>query len=828
MIISVNWLKKYTDIDLPVEELVELIGSRIVEVESVTSLTDKYKDTVVVRVEECSPIPDTDHLNATKIDDGGLIKNVERDNKGLVSVVCGAPNIHAGMLVVWLPPNSVVPDSYNDKEPFVLQSKELRGVMSNGMIASAKELDLYDEHSGILEVDENVKPGAKFADVYDLNDYLLDIENKSLTHRPDMFGIIGFAREIAAIQDKTFVTPEWLAETNPEYKKIKPTIDNLNIKIESSGICERYQVVVMSDANAGLKSPLWVQTLLSRVGVRPVNAVVDVTNYLMMLTGQPLHAFDYDKLIKISGGKPEIEVRLGLDGEKLELLDGRTINVSVEDILITAGGKPVGLAGAMGGANTAIDDTTKNIIIESATFNLYSLRSTQMRHGIFSEAVTRFTKGQPAALTAPVLSSAIELLEEWSGAKRVSEVVDSNNASGEDKPITIKTSRLNSILGTSMSIGEIESTLRMVEFACLDVDHDTLKVAAPYWRSDIHITEDVVEEVGRIKGFDSILPTLPVRDSSAVMPSGYDRFKYKLRQILSETGASEVLTYSFVHGDILLKSGQSIKNSYRITNSISPDLQYYRQSLMPSLLNLVHPNIKKGFDNFALFEINKVHPKSSGLTDESVPVELDSISLVIAGKNNIKSSPYYRAKSIVDYLQLKLGISLVFEKIVDIDDVELAPFEPKRSGIIRSEDGVKIGYVGEFKTIVKKNFKLVDNAAGFELSLSELFQTVASKQPDYIPSSKYPSVERDLCFQVGDKIQYSDLYNLVVGSCTREDISSVIEPIDVYQPAESSTRNITLRIKLTSNSRTLTGDEAKVIVDDIANRASKELSAKMI
>jgi len=828
MIISVNWLKKYTDIDLPIEELVSLIGSRIVEVESVTNLTDKYKDVIVVRVEECAPIPDTDHLNATKINDGGLIKDIERDDKGFVSVVCGAPNIHAGMLVAWLPPISTVPESYGDREPFVLQSKKLRGVMSNGMIASAKELDLYDEHDGILEVDQEVEPGVKFSDVYNLDDYLLDIENKSLTHRPDMFGIIGFAREVAAIQDKDFLTPEWLAETVPECKKITTTIENLNVSIESSDICKRYQAVVMSGADASLKSPLWVQTLLSRVGVRPVNAVVDVTNYLMMLTGQPLHAFDYDKLVKVSGGKPEIEVRLGHDGEKLKLLDGSTIDISIEDILITAGGSPIGLAGAMGGANTAIDEDTKKIIIESATFNLYSLRSTQMRHGIFSEAVTRFTKGQPAELTAPVLASAVELLEEWSGAKRVSELTDTDNVRNKSSSISLKISHLNGMLGTSMSLDEVESTLRMVEFACLGVDHDTLKIAAPYWRSDIHIPEEVIEEVGRIKGFDSILPTLPERDSSAIMPSDYDRFRYRMRQILSEAGANEVLTYSFIHGDLIQKSGQLIENSYRITNSISPELQYYRQSLAPSLISLVHPNIKKGFDDFALFEINKVHPRSLGLTEESVPVELDSVSLVVASKSDSATSPYYRAKRIVEYLQLKLGINLVFEKVINNDDISFAPFEPKRSALVSTVDGTKLGYVGEFKSKVKKNFKLVDNSAGFELELSRLFEAVENRQPSYSPSSRYPSIERDLCFQVSDKVQYSDIYNLVEESCKRDSITTVIEPIDIYQPLDSSTRNITLRIRLTSNDRTLTGDEAKGIIDDIAKRADEELSTKII
>ncbi len=828
MIISVNWLKKYTDIDLSIDELVEVIGSRIVEIESVTDLGAKYKDVIIVRVDQCAPLPDTDHLNATKIDDGGYLKDVERDEKGLISVVCGASNIKAGMLVAWLPPSSIVPDSFNDIEPFVLQPKMLRGVMSNGMIASAKELDLYDDHTGILEIDKEVEPGTKFADAYELNDYLLDIENKSLTHRPDMFGIIGFAREVAAIQNKAFVTPDWLAEVVPEYNKIKPTVTNLTVRVESSQICDRYQAVVLSGADASRKSPLEIQTLLARVGVRPINAVVDVTNYLMMLTGQPLHAFDYDKLVSVSGGKPDISVRLANKNDRLTLLDGREIELSVEDILITAGDVPVGLAGAMGGANTAIDDKTQNIIVESATFNLYSLRATQMRHGIFSEAVTRFTKGQPADLTAPVLASAIELIGAWSGAEMISEVIDSRTKDSDNISIILSTSRVNSVLGADMSTDDIENTLRLVEFACVNETPNSLVVAAPYWRSDIHITEDLIEEVGRIKGFDSIIPTLPERDSSAVMPSSYDKFRYQLRQILAGAGASEVLTYSFVHGDIIEKSGQSIANSYRITNSLSPDLQYYRQSLLPSLINLVHPNIKKGFGDFALFEINKVHPKSLGLTDESVPIEHDSVGLVIASKNVGVGSPYYRAKAIVEYLQAMLGLQLLFETIDSSDNVVQKPLEAKRSSLVRLMDGQIVGFVGEFNTRVKKNFKLVDNVAGFELDLKLLFDAVQSLKPSYRPLSKYPSVERDICFKVDPKTSYNELYSLVELICAGGNLNYSISPVDIYQQDAEMSRNITLRLKLTSDTKTLTGDEVREIIDRISIEADKRLSAKVI
>ena len=208
MIVSVNWLKKFADIELPIDELATLIGARLVEIEEVIDLGAKYKDVVVAKVVEAAPVPDSDHLNLCKIDDGGKVKNVERDENGLIQVVCGAPNVRVGLFIAWLPPKTVVPETYGDDEPFVLGARKLRGFMSNGMIASARELDLWDEHDGILEIDVDARPGDSFAKLYELDDYLLDIENKSLTHRPDCFGLIGLAREIAAIQGNEFKTPD--------------------------------------------------------------------------------------------------------------------------------------------------------------------------------------------------------------------------------------------------------------------------------------------------------------------------------------------------------------------------------------------------------------------------------------------------------------------------------------------------------------------------------------------------------------------------------------------------------------------------------------------
>ena len=830
MIISLNWLKKFIDINVPIDELTTLIGARLVEIEETVDLGAKYKDALIVKVVEASVLEGSDHLNITKIDDGQVVSDIERDENGLIQVVCGAPNIAAGQLVVWLPPNSIVPETFGKADPFILGARKLRGVISNGMIASCRELDLSDEHEGILELQLDVKPGTSFAEAFELDDTLLDIANKSLTHRPDCFGIVGFAREVAAIQGMSFKSPDWLDNLllnniNNDVEQVK-----LTTVIDNSELSDRYLAVVMSVTGDNKKSPLQAGTYLSRVGVRPISAIVDVTNYLMMLTGQPLHAFDYDKLIALNSDKAEIHVRSGRDKEKLELLDGRTIELTTDDIVIASGDVAIGLAGAMGGASTAIDSNTKNIIIESATFNLYNLRSTQMRHGIFSEAITRFTKGQPAELSAPVLSAAIHLMKEWASAKVISSIAESYPGKVDEPSIEIDVAKINDILGSTFVTKDVVDTLQNVGFKVEILDSGAIKTTAPYWRADIHIVEDIIEEIGRLNGFDNINPVLPKRDFTAVRPTDFDDFRRKLRQVLVRSGANEVLTYNFIHGNILQKAGQKIENSYRITNSISPDLQYYRQTISPSLLGLVHSNIKQGYDNFALFEVNKSHQKSDGMTNENVPVESDMLALVVASKNNRSGSAYYQSKRIFDYLRGAFGVELVY-KPFDKESVDpiCTPFEYRRSAqILNKKTGVFIGVVGEYKKSVTKEFKLPEYASGFEIKTSELFSSIVGAGATYKPLSRYPASERDICFQVTKDTSYSQIIDAINRALENINLENSISPVDIYQTDNVATKNITVRVRLTSHDHTLNGEEVTNVINSIITSVVQATKALII
>jgi len=828
MIISVNWLKKFTDIDVSIDELTELIGARLVEIESVENLGEKYKDVIVVKVVECSPVPDSDHLNLTKIDDGGRAQNVERDENGLVQVVCGASNVTAGMLAAWLPPESIVPETFNDKEPFVLGARSLRGFMSNGMLASAKELDLYEDHSGIVAIDKDAAPGTGFAELYELDDYLLDIENKSLTHRPDAFGIIGFAREVAGIQGKEFRTPEWLQDLNPTYIA-DGSVENPTVTIDDPELSDRFQAIVLSGVNESAQSPIEIQTYLARSGVRPISAIVDVTNYMMLLAGRPLHAYDYDKFLAVGNGKADIHVRSGRAGETLNLLDGRVLELSEDDIVVAAGETAVGLAGAMGGAETEIDSNTKRILLEAATFNLYKLRAVQMRHGVFTEAITRLTKGLPGALGAPVLAEAAKMMGQFANAQPASDIADAYPGKHDPVVVTLQESVVNAVLGTQFTAADIKDLLENVEFS-VTVEGSDVAVTVPYWRNDIHIAEDIVEEIGRLSGYDSINTVLPRRDFTAVRPEAFDALRTKLRSLLVRAGANEVLTYNFIHGDVMRKAGQNPDTAYRLTNSISPDLQYYRQSITPSLLVNLHPNVKAGYDHFVLFEMNKFHTKILPVTEEGVPKELDGLAFVVTTGKKAKGAAYYEAKQYLDYIATELGLEFAYEPLeADASYPVTDPYEPLRSARVwDAKTRERIGVIGEFKRSVQKAFKLSDNTAGFEIAPRGLLKLIEKFESNYEPLSKYPSTDRDICFQVESGVSYDQVYSAAKQALADANVHTSVAPLDIYQPESGESKNITLRITLGAYDRTLTGDEVHTIMAEVTEKVTAATHGKVV
>ena len=838
MKVSLNLIKQLINFELPpVDELVARVNQQLGGVEEVIDLKAKYGGARIVRVVECVKHPDADRLSVTKIDDGGAVADVPRDEDGLVQVVCGAPNVHADMWAIWLPPKSTVPASFDDDEPFVLDARPLRGVLSQGMLAAADELDIGTDHEGIVEITEHDIPagvelqvGAIFAEMFGLDDYVLDIENKMFTHRPDCFGQLGVAREIAGIFHQQFTSPDWY-KSEQQFTGAEGL--DLTVANDAPELVPRFMAVAIRDVTVG-PSPLWLQCQLVAMGGKPINNIVDATNYIMLMTAQPTHAYDYDKL---RGHK--LEARMARDGEKVSLLNGKEYELTTDDIVIADGEGVIGLAGIMGGTDTEVSSDTKNIVLECANFDMYALRRTAMRHGIFTDALTRFNKGQSPLQNAAVLKQLMSMV----GGVQASEVFDLKQFSDElddyfDGKYTpantdINSKFINERLGLDLSGDDICDLLNNVEIKSHGPEEelDYICIQSPFWRTDLELPEDIVEEVGRLYGFDKLPRQLPMRSIKPAPRNPRRQLKQAIRQSLSRAGANEVLTYSFVHEHVLKNAEQDPSRAYRLSNALSPDLQYYRTSVLPSLLDKVHANIKAGHDEFMLFEIGKVHDKELPLTDENLPSEQTFVDGVYASKKPRAGAPFYKARKLVDRLLADLNVEADFVKIVESDADVPAPFDGQRSAWIVAKNGDKLGIVGELSQTVRRNFKLPDYTAAFSLDIEKLQDNLAeNREYNYRPLSRYPSTTRDISLKMQSAVDYASVY-----ACAEEvakkhrELQISITPIAIYQPKDDdSTKTVTLSVKFTSAERTLADKDTAPIIEEIAAMAAEEFDAAQV
>ena len=832
MKVSLNWVKKFTNVNLSIEELVQKIGSQLGAIEEVIDLGSRYQGIVVAKVVSCKKHADADKLHVCLIDDGGVTKNVERDKLGYVQVVCGAPNVREGLLVAWLPPGSTVPETF-ENEPFVLESRKLRGIVSNGMLASAKELAIGDGHEGILEIDIDAKVGQAFADAYDLNDFIIDIENKMFTHRPDLFGQLGVAREIAGICDNEFVSPSWY------FKPIKIDVKQPSMPISVINECpelvKRFMAVSMSEITVK-PSPIIFQSYLSRVGIRPINNIVDITNYVMMLTSQPLHAYDYDKVKSLSDETPTLIVRQSIKGEKLNILGGKEVEFSEPAVVIASHKSLIGIGGVIGGADTEVDENTKSIILECANFDMYDIRRTSMRYGIFTDAVTRFNKGQSPLQNSQIISIAISMINDMSGGKVTSQIIDDNHVPVLSQQrnslypdIDVNEEFINSRLGLDFTNEKITELLKNVEF---DVKGEKLiSIKAPYWRTDIEQPEDIVEEIGRLYGFDNLPIELPKRLINPAKNNKNILLKHDIRTILANYGANEFLTYSFVHGNLLEKVGQDKTHAYELSNAISPSLQYFRLSLTPSLLDKVHANHKAGYSEFAVFEIGKGHNILSKLDADGVPSEYNLLALVFSSNNKLdkkNGAAYFKARSYLDNLAKKIGILIRYEIIKEEQNEQIfKPFDINRSAFVIAGDNQVVGIIGEYKRSVIQKLKLPINSAGFEINLDKLWGSFGSNL-NYRPLPKFPKVEQDISLKVASNITYYELFECIKTALdSKKPTGSVVNlfPLDIYQSEDCEYKHMTWRLQICSYVDTLKNEYVNDLLDEIADRALQKFKA---
>ncbi len=836
MRVPVKLIADLVNFRLPsVSDLTDSIGSKLGEVDNVIDLAQKYQDAVIVKVIECHKIDQSDHLNLCLVDDNHFFSNVDRTTSGFIQVVCGASNVKPGLLTVWLPPNTIVPNTFEGKQ-FKLSSKVLMNNMSHGMLASLKELDISDNHDGIIELSNDHQPGDKFAEKYGLNDQVIVIENKMFTHRPDCFGVLGVAREVSGILNQPFISPDWYKNTD-HLLETETTNPDLVIDNQIPDLVPVFKAIIID--NVTIKpSPLWLQIELQKLGVRPISNVVDITNYIMFLTGQPLHAYDYNKLKQKSKNDiAELIVRKSVSNEALTLLNGKVLKLDDEAIVIATSNGIAGLGGVMGGLETIVDQTTTKIVLEAATFDMYSIRKTSMKYGLFSDAVTRYTKGQSPFQIDFVLSYATKMIHDIISGCNFNKIISAKSKDlSSNSDIDLSTEDINRLLGSQLSTDDVGRILSNVEFE-VEFKNDILKIRSPYWRTDICLKEDIIEEVGRLYGYDLIDKKSLVRSIKPINKNQEFEINNQIRSFMVARGASELLNYSFVSQKLISNFKQNIADAYRVTNATSPDFEYYRLGLTASLLDKVHSNIKLGFDRFVIYELGRIHSKKLGLNNSAgdVPNYSRRFSMVYAMNDKISKgivgSSYFWAKKYLDDLFKLYNLKVEYRDITSANLIfkdDIKAYDSGRSASIYLY-GQCYGLIGEYEGSVEKAFKLPKFAVGFELDMA-IFNN-HELISDYRAISKFPAIYRDLCFNIDCSTSYSELFN-ELRSCIDHNINQTTDyslvPLDIFSKNLNGQKHVTFRLQISDQQQTLNDQLVNQIVDQISADILSNIGAQLI
>jgi len=847
MKISLNQIRKYTEIKLSEEDLIDRIKSGLGEVEHVLDLAKKYKGVLVGQIKEQTDHPKSEKLKVYQVDIGSET----------VQVLAGGPKLKVGDKIAYLTVDSIIPHNASpSKFDGKITKAKLGGVESNGMLASARELDYSNNHEEVMILETDAKAGTPLTEALGLDDKMIDIENKALTNRPDLFGHIGIAREVAGLQGIQYTTPEWYTDTSINRPTpLDATVEansreTLPISVENNAqaLCYRYMLVAIKDITIK-PSPLWLQTELVKAGMRPVNNIVDITNYMMIDAAQPMHAFDYDKVIQKDPNAKDsahIVIRPSKKGETMTTLDGKTQTLDDSVITICDSTNPIAIGGVMGGLDTEISDETKNILLEVATFDMYSIRRTSMKLGLASDAVARYARGQDPNQCESTMYKAIKMIEELTGGKLASNIIDNYPIRIEPWDIEVSVERLNLHLGTDLTKSKIVELLEKIELYTINNEKkpDEIIIKIPTYRRDLRIREDVHEDIARLIGYENIKLTYPNRSVSPAANNPLFELRHHLRTINQQLGANEILTYNFVKGDTYKKLGLSTDNMYHLINSLSPELEYMRTILTPSILNKVSANIKKGYEHFALYEINKSHNQID-LDNEKLPIEFNNLALVITddkkgNKLNQYGSPYYLARHYLSELLDTLGISSVaYRNISEVDEKSLPTwmqlalplYNKNRTAIVsvsKNEDIVYLGFIGEYNNQAHKLYKLPIYTSGYEINLDS-FINLVDKDSKYVEPSRYPATHNDLTFKVPVSTAIGKIQDSIIEGLSDHGRQITVEIVDIYQPENNHLiKNVTFRIKIQSSKKTLESDEVKYILSSVTADIKDKFGAEIV
>ncbi len=726
-----------------------------------------------------------------------------------MTVVCGAPNLNVGDKVVFAQVGARLVDGHSG-ELIQLKPAKIRSVLSEGMICSEKELGISGSHEGIVVLPFDAPVGTSLFEY--LGDTILDIDITS--NRPDCLSVIGIAREVAALTKRKFSVP------SVDYVELGDAIGSLaSIRIADPDLCPRYCASLLTGVKVA-PSPQWMQQRLLACGMRPISNVVDVTNYVMMEYGQPLHAFDFNAL-----RGQQIIVRRAKDGEVIITLDGteRTLNSNM--LLISDKERAVAVAGVMGGSDTEVTDTTTTVLIESANFNRTTVHSGSIALKLVSEASLRFEKGLSPELAMVALKRATQLMQELTGAKVAKGIFDVYPGKQEIKSILLPVSEIKRLLGVEMGVSDIIEALGLLGFSCSSKEpsHE-LNVDVPWWRTDIICKSDLVEEVARVYGYENIPTTM----LSSSLPSheviSIPKMRSKIRTVMVSCGFQEILTYSLTNEEAIKKISPQLNpigaRPLKVTNPMSRELECLRTTLRSGVLATLSRNQRYQQRNYRLFELGKTFIPKQG----TLPQEKEILCAVLTGlqgeifwQSNAEPVDFFAAKGVAETLLSKLGLAVTFLPGND------EGFCPGKNAIITIGNEI-LGVAGELHPKVMQVFDLSEPTFIIELDMDKVVPLITTSY-QYQPIPKYPSVIRDIALVLDERITYQKVYDLI------HDVPLVIRInlFDLYRGEQvpPGKKSLAIRLVYQSSTHTLSDSEVDEVQQQILDRLAREFNATL-
>ena len=798
MKVSLNWLKEFVEIEQTPAEVAELLTMAGLEVEGLEQKAQNLDNVKVSKILDIRPHPQTDRLSICQLDIG---------NES-ASVVCGATNIHKGDCVPLAPPGTTLPDGTLIKE------STIRSELSQGMLLAEDEMGLTDDHSGIMILPDNLTPGESLTEAMDLKDWILEI---TLTpNRIDCASILGIAREIGALLRKKVTIPE------VHFEESDIAIEDLaEVTVLDTIGCPRYTAGLVDQVKIG-PSPFWMRYRLHASGIRSINNVVDISNYVLMELGQPLHAFDYHRL-----GDRKIVVKRAENGQTFTTLDEQTRDLDDQTLMICDGKRAVAIAGIMGGLNSEITENSATVLVESAYFNPTMIRRSSRKLSLPTEASYRFERGIDIEGTGFALKRSLELIKQLAGGNIARGIIDCYPEPWSSPQITLRADRANKLLGTAIDIKTMTEYLSSLHMTVKRVDQNRIEVNPPPFRVDITREADLIEEIARSTGYHNIPVTLP-----PIRATEEDTAEFVLRDrtknMLVGMGFTEIITYSFISpnsADILqAEQNSKLRSFIKLLNPLSQDQSVMRTSLVPGLVSTVRLNSLRGQNDLRIFEWGKTYIKG----EEELPQEKKVLAVLITGMGSTQE--WYQKAREADFFDIKGVTENILEEL-GIKKTEFKrnnpkeEFDPNEYARIFSS-GFEIGAIGKVAKEVMEGYGLEKKAYIVEIYIETILPLI-SWAIQFKPLAKFPSVRRDISIILNRSIETAMLINIVkdIG----KDLVESVNIFDIYQGKQiaSQEKALALGVNYRSKQRTLTDDEVNTIHEKVIGEIRRQTGGRL-